>query len=99
MHKRRGGSQVRLPPRPRPRPAPDILSRASGREDSSADADKHKSNERHSPNTAHVLADFTRVRPLKLAQLRIALNLEEHFLARLGDDLHASKRNDGTWLA
>ena len=36
----------------------------------------------NSPNTSYILAHLCRISALELAQLRVTLNLEEHFLAR-----------------
>ena len=43
--------------------------------------------ERDSPNAVDVFADLARVRDLKLAQLRISLDLEEDLLSVLGKHL------------
>ena len=44
-----------------------------------------------SPNTADILPDLVRVCALKLAQLRISLDLEEHLLAILRCHLYATE--------
>lgn len=41
-------------------------------------------NERHSPDTVHVLAHFRSICSLELAQLCVPLDLEEHLLSCLG---------------
>ena len=43
----------------------------------------------HSPNAVHILADLVGIGALKLAQLRIPLNLEENLVSCLRRDLCA----------
>lgn len=42
----------------------------------------------HSPNAVHILADLVGIGALKLAELRISLNLEEDLVACLRRHLH-----------
>lgn len=42
----------------------------------------------HSPNAVHILADLVGISALKLAELRISLDLEEDLVARLRRNLH-----------
>lgn len=62
----------------------------------------------YSPDARHVLAHLRRIRALQLAQLRVPLDLEEHFLARgrydlfhrtTGDERDGGSRSQGEDMA